>query len=163
MHKCERGQPGRKGASTRASCRRRPPSSGISKRVAEKMKDRARRTLERSAEQAGFMEQGRNRLVRPGVAVRDELPVAEREEPPRDEPPAKNGGRGTGGFGEHDALIVGLFRKLPRPETDWPDTDRMKWLQTAANIFDLVYKGDGGGFNISPARAERSPRPRDPD
>jgi hypothetical protein len=54
--------------------------------------------------------------------------------------------------------LAGLFRKLPPPESDWAEADRLKWLQTAANIFDLVYK-DCGGFSISPARAERSPRP----
>jgi hypothetical protein len=32
---------------------------------------------------------------------------------------------------------------------------RLKWLQTAANIFDLVYKGEGG-TTASLARAERS-------
>jgi len=57
--------------------------------------------------------------------------------------------------------LVGLFRKLPPPEAEWSEGDRLKWLQTAANIFDLVYTGDCGGFVISPARAERSPRPRD--
>ena len=70
-------------------------------------------------------------------------------------------GGGGGGFGDHDPLLVGLFRKLPPPETEWSEADRHKWLQTAANIFDLVYTGDCAGFVISLARAERSPRPRD--
>ncbi len=126
--------------------------------VAEKMKDRARRCLERSADQAGFFEQGRDRLVRPGVREGGEN--APPPAPPQEEPESKGKGDG-GGFGDHDALIVGLFRKLPPPESDWSDSDCMKWLQTAANIFDLVYKGEGGGFNISPARADRSPRPGD--
>jgi hypothetical protein len=34
---------------------------------------------------------------------------------------------------------------------------RLKWLQTAANIFDLVYRGEGG-ITVSLTRAERSPR-----
>jgi hypothetical protein len=38
--------------------------------------------------------------------------------------------------------------------------ERKKWLQTAAHIFDLIYKGDGGGIEIILARADRSPRPR---
>ena len=42
-----------------------------------------------------------------------------------------------------------------------PATDAGYSLGPAANIFDLVYTGDCGGFAISPARAERSPRPRD--
>jgi hypothetical protein len=44
---------------------------------------------------------------------------------------------------------------------DRPVTARVKWLQTAANIFDLLYKGDGGGIAITTARADRSPRPHD--
>jgi hypothetical protein len=31
----------------------------------------------------------------------------------------KNGG-GVGDIGDHDPLILGLFRKLPEPEADWP-------------------------------------------
>jgi hypothetical protein len=50
-------------------------------------------------------------------------------------------GAGDGGFGDHDPLVLGLFRKLPEPDEDWPAKDRLKWLQTGANIFDLVYKG----------------------
>jgi hypothetical protein len=66
-------------------------------------------------------------------------------------------GNGGGDIGDHDPLILGLFRKLPPPDADWPAKDRLKWLQTAANIFDLVYKGEGG-IVVSSARAERSPR-----
>jgi hypothetical protein len=53
------------------------------------------------------------------------------------EPEKKRNG-GEGGFGDQDALIVGLFRKLLEPGTEWTEEDRQKWLQTAANIFDLV-------------------------
>lgn len=67
--------------------------------------------------------------------------------PPPDEQ-VKGKGGGGGGFGDHDPLLVGLFRKLPPPETEWSEADRHKWLQTAANIFDLVYTGDCGGFVI---------------
>jgi len=52
---------------------------------------------------------------------------------------------------------LGLFRKLPEPKQDWPSKDRLKWLQIAANIFDLACKGEGG-ITVSLARAERSPR-----
>jgi hypothetical protein len=41
-----------------------------------------------------------------------------------------------------------------------PAAERAKWLQTAANIFDLIYAGDGG-ITVSAARADRSPRPHD--
>jgi len=64
-------------------------------------------------------------------------------------------------FGQQDELIIGLFKKLPEPASEWNEADRLKWLQTAANIFDLVYTGDSGGFCIVPARADRCPRPHD--
>ena len=57
----------------------------------------------------------------------------------------------------HDPLILGLFQKLPEPDADWPAKDRLKWLQTAANIFDPVYKGEGG-IVVGLARADRSRR-----
>lgn len=39
-------------------------------------------------------------------------------------------------------FIKGLIDKLPEPDTNWPLEDRVKWLSTAANIFDLMYKND---------------------
>jgi hypothetical protein len=32
----------------------------------------------------------------------------------------------------------------PPEKPEWPVAERAKWLQTAANIFDLIYKGEGG-------------------
>jgi hypothetical protein len=94
----------------------------------------------------------------PAVAAREDAP------PPLPPPPdeqtnrdRKGNGNGGGDIGDHDPLILGLFRTLPEPEADWPAKDRLKWLQTAANIFDLVYKGEGG-IVVSLARAERSLR-----
>jgi hypothetical protein len=43
---------------------------------------------------------------------------------------------------------------------DWPVAGCVKRLQTAANIFDLIYKGEGG-IKIEMAMAQRSPRPRE--
>jgi hypothetical protein len=55
-----------------------------------------------------------------------------------------------------DPLIQGLFSKLPEPSTAWPLPARQKWLQTAANIFDLMYpagEADAGELAI---RVERT-------
>ena len=52
-------------------------------------------------------------------------------------------------------LIQGLFDKLPQAESEWPLQARQKWLQTAANIFDLMYlpnESDAGELAI---RVER--------
>jgi hypothetical protein len=128
----------------------------LSASVLLKSKRDARQVFERSAEQAGFFEHGKSRLVMPAFAVKEDAPT-----PPADEKleREKKGG-GGGDFGDHDPLILGLFRKLPDPDTEWPTAGRLKWLQTAA-IFDLLYKGDGGGIVVSTARVDRSPRPRD--
>ena len=126
--------------------------------VSDKVKDRARQVFERSADQAGFFAHGRNRLVMPGFASRppDALAPADLQDSgPTDE--KKKSGGGGGGISDHDPLIIGLFQKLPAPESEWAAPARLKWLQTAANVFDLLYKGDGG-IVVSMARADRSPR-----
>lgn len=54
------------------------------------------------------------------------------------------------GRGITDHLIRGLVERLPKPDNIWPLDDRVKWLRTAAGIFDLVYKaGDGERGEIS--------------
>lgn len=131
--------------------------------VAEKQTGRARQVFERSAEQAGFFEHGRNRLVRPGVAVREEGETTTVETPRQETRQEKTGGGGGGDIGTLHPFVQGLLKTLPAPETDWPSAARIKWLQTAANIFDLIYGGDGGGIAVTAARADRSPRPQDHD
>jgi hypothetical protein len=127
--------------------------------VAEKQKERARKVLERSADQAGFFEHGKNRLVMPGIAHGQPA-----RETPKTDP--GNGGNGAGQTPPtpptppRHPFIEGLLQTLPDPEKEWAAAGRVKWLQTAANIFDLIYKGDGG-IKIELALAQRSPRPGD--
>lgn len=104
--------------------------------VAEKVKDRARRVLERSAKHAGFQEQGANRLVKPGIANQPPPPPKDQEKP--------GGGSGGGGFDGHDPMILGLFARLPNAGAQWTNAERKKWLTTAENIFGLIYEEDGG-------------------
>jgi hypothetical protein len=128
--------------------------------VAEKQIRTARLVLERSAQYAGFFEHGKDRLVMPGVS-----PDGRKDPPIPDESDKKRegGGKGDGG-GEkpRHPFIEGLLKTLPDPDSDeeWPLEKRVKWLQTAANIFDLIYKGDGG-IKVEPATAQRSPRPHE--
>jgi hypothetical protein len=82
---------------------------------------------------------------------------------PRENGSEKRGPENGGGGGEPPSpklhpFIQGLLQTLPEPETEWAVSARAKWLQTAANIFDLIYKGDGG-IKIETAMAQRSPRP----
>jgi len=136
-----------------------PPTAALTREitllgVAQKQSDRARQTFERSAGTAGFFEMGRDRLVMLGGISASERPAGE-------EKPKENDSKDTGGGTTpptRHPFIEGLLRTLPEPETEWPATARAKWLQTAANIFDLIYKGDGG-IKIEAALAQRSPRP----
>jgi hypothetical protein len=76
--------------------------------VAEKQKGRARQVLERAAEQAGFFEQGKNCLVKPGVAAMEFSASGD-----------KGSGGGSGGGGsdpptDRHALIEALVDVLPK-------------------------------------------------
>jgi hypothetical protein len=127
--------------------------------VAEKQKHTARLVFERSAQYAGFFEHGKDRLVMPGIAPGD--PPSKPDEPDRNRGSGGTGGSGGGEKTRHP-FIEGLLKTLPDPDSDeeWPLDKRVKWLQTAANIFDLIYKGEGG-IKVEPATAQRSPRPHD--
>lgn len=62
---------------------------------------------------------------------------------------------------EHQPLhpfVQGLLKTLPEPETDWPIAKRIKWLQAASNIFDLIYKTEEEKTGIKIAKdAEGGP------
>ncbi|MDG4889470.1 MULTISPECIES: hypothetical protein [unclassified Mesorhizobium] len=99
--------------------------------VAEKQRDRARQAFERSADQAGFFEHGRNRLVQPGVIA---------GETPQQQPSAENGGNGGsgGGSGPKDPLIAALIQKLPQ-SGPWDAVQRVAWLNLMKMAFQLTY------------------------
>lgn len=86
-----------------------------------------------------------------GDAIEQEKPI---------EPPAADAGTKAPGTGNPDRdsgyhpFVVGLLRKLPEPESNWTARDRAKWLQTASNIFDLMYTGgDDGVVEVSFVKA----------
>jgi len=104
--------------------------------VPPKTKEKARQVFMRAAKQAGFFEIDQHRLTFP--------PNTGTATPPAVEPETKHQGDGGGGSGGgHDDLhpfIKGLLEKLPDPDSEWPIQARAKWLETASNIFDLMYK-----------------------
>lgn len=107
--------------------------------VATKVKARARRVFERSAQQAGYHEQGADRLVAPGVARRDVKGDHSDEDEGR-----RNGGDGGGdgsGF-THDPLIMGLLAKLPPAGAEWPEKKRDRWLEAVKVNFSFVFRDD---------------------
>lgn len=102
--------------------------------VAEKQKDRARQVFERSADQAGFFEHGRDRLVEPAVAVRDD------ETPPKRDD-GGNGGDGSGGL-NLDPLLIALLKKIPKVSEGWPAAKRVRWFRAFAMNVSQVYDPD---------------------
>lgn len=49
-----------------------------------------------------------------------------------------------------EPLIMGLIQKLPRSSEIWALADRAKWLNAAANIFDLMYEDeDQSGITVT--------------
>jgi hypothetical protein len=132
-----------------------PPTAGLEREmlamgVAPKQKEKARQVFMRSAKQAGFFEFGTDRLVLPsgtGAQARDasngDKPDQGKGDPKRD----SGGGTGGGGDGLHP-FIQGLLKTLPAPESGWSIEQRARWLQTAAGIFDLIFKGNDDGRQI---------------
>jgi len=114
--------------------------------VAPKQKDKARQVFQRSATQAGFFAFGNNRLVMPSIkASAAENPESKekkdgKEDDSKDEKKERN---------EKLKPFLWLLDKLPEPETKWAIEGRKKWLQTAANIFDLMYESDGSSDELS--------------
>lgn len=123
--------------------------------VAMKQKSNARLAFDKSAAQAGFFGRGNDRLIPPilgptgptgpsgptgaspngptGPVWRPTSEAQEIAEPME---------RRTQQSGLHP-FIQGLLSTLPAPDSTWKVEGRAKWLQAAANIFDLIYKGDG--------------------
>jgi hypothetical protein len=120
-----------------------PPTVGleaalVSLGVAQKQKDRARQVLQRSAQEAGFFQFGTDRLVLPAIKANAAAPAVAPREDVEPEKKKKNKEAEDDGEDLHP-FIQGLLRKLPPPDSGWPNDKRAKWLQAAINIFDLMY------------------------
>jgi hypothetical protein len=127
-----------------------PPAAAIERQmvsagVVATQSARARQAFIKSAAHAGFIDAQTGRFVKPGISS-----VSTRSEE-QAKPPAQHegGGGGRGGSGGGDdqknlhPFILGLLKTLPEPESDWPISERTKWLKTAASIFGLIYRGEG--------------------
>jgi len=129
-----------------------PPTAALEREiaglgVAEKQKDRARQVFERSADQAGFFEHGRSRLVQPGV----------RGDGDKDQERRTSGNGGGGYHGPDDPLIAALIQKLPPLGSEWAIPDRITWLTMMTMAFQLAY-GRKGTIIIKEAPAEAGER-----
>jgi hypothetical protein len=125
--------------------------------VPEKQKDKARRAFENSAQQAGFFARGKDRLVAPVITASWNGLQSESRSEKVASPPSKELPSVTLPAPAEHPFIKGLLLSLPEKlGVDWSAADRVKWLQTAADQFDLMFKG-GSPIVISLAA---TPRPR---
>jgi hypothetical protein len=121
--------------------------------VAPKQAERARRAFERSAQQAGFLMQGSDRLVKPAFEDKGRPLTKPISESPKDF--SRHGGHDGGGRDLHP-FIRGLLETLPEPRTQWGARDRAKWLNAAAQIFDLIYEGADGTIQVVNVKEDKS-------
>lgn len=114
----------------------------------EKQAGRARQAFQKSAKEAGFFAYGTTKLVSPSISANDVPPKARKEEERQPDLRGKIGGGAGGGGGDEKKrhpFIEGLLETLPpaalgMPKTEWELQERQEWLQTAAGIFNLIYK-----------------------
>jgi hypothetical protein len=123
--------------------------------VSPRQKDKARQAFDRSARTAGFFQnQAEDRLVQPvigpqliseAVSTGPPLEVTHIYEIPATEParPAMH------------SFISGLLETLPPVKSEWSSQARAKWLQAAAQIFDLLYEGGDGEIIVTLRKAEQ--------
>jgi len=113
--------------------------------VPPKQKERARQIFDRSARAAGFFPTAaEDRLVAPAVIGTTSTSGADEPTPSQpsramgheDAPEAMSSARPR-----LHAFIEGLLAELPPAKSEWPSDERAKWLDAAAHVFDLIYKG----------------------
>lgn len=105
--------------------------------VAPKQTDKARQVFIRSARFAGFFDLASDRLVKPSVPRAPESSENENG----DEKVTRVAGNGNAAeASSHHPFVEGLLKELPEPTTEWKLERRVKWLRTAASIFDIIYK-----------------------
>lgn len=130
-----------------------PPTKALEREICNlgvsvKQATKARQIFQSSAKHAGYFDSGEDRLVRPRVsgssaAAEFERPGVEKRSDAADEP-AQKGRKGGGGNGSgYHPFVEGLLQTMPEPGTLWAIEGRAAWLEAAANVFKLMYQGDG--------------------
>jgi len=122
-----------------------PPAAAIERQmisvgVPSKQAERARQAFASSAQAAGFIASN-GRFCKPTFAnAGGQEPSAEQES---DGGGAGAGAGGSGAGGNLHPFIQGLLETLPQPGADWSANERADWLNAAATMFKLIYKGGG--------------------
>lgn len=117
--------------------------------VARKQSDKARQVFQRSAMQAGFFWSGQERLVAP--ATTSAVPGATNPLPATKESNHSTGNGGDGGGIDCDPAIIGLIKRLPKPDSDFPLEKQARWLLAVSHAFAVVYpakEDDGRSLKI---------------
>jgi hypothetical protein len=128
-----------------------PPQAGFERTlvtlgVGQKVKDKARQVLQRSAKQAGFFDLKPDRLTKP--AIRTEIPTTENDRKERPKESASDGNDGGSGGGKYHPFITGLLQSLPPTGSEWSTADRANWLSIANGVFKMLYKGSTDEIEI---------------
>ena len=115
--------------------------------VSPKQKSRARQVFQRSAQQAGFFEHGKDRLVKPTDSVAIEAVVEpapttqQRPFPSETRPSELPFGGSNGGLPPNvPPPIAALLSELPPRGAKWSRTERKKWTELALASFEYLYK-----------------------
>lgn len=126
--------------------------------VPPKQKVKARQALQRSAEQAGLFEAGKEHLVLPsGYGKATTRPVPDGTSSPS-QGPKTDQRRGQDGDGSDVALpevppaIRGLLSLLPKPGAKWSPMQQDRWVGALVQVLDFIYKADE--VNDLPARIQ---------
>ena len=97
--------------------------------VASKQASKARQVFDKSAEQAGFFEGGKDRLVKPGkLGPEYDGSSSQEDNITRDKGGSGSGGGGDDNLGQYDPFIQGLLNRLPNSDSEWSMKDRANWL-----------------------------------
>jgi hypothetical protein len=111
--------------------------------VASKTKNIARLIFDKSATQAGFFPNGPDRLIEPIVGA-TVMPRMQAVADVGDDDVTQSGaGTRASDTSGMPPFVQVLVNNLPEAGTNWAIEGRAKWLQAAAAMFELIYKGSG--------------------
>lgn len=118
--------------------------------VAPKQRDKARHVFDRSARSAGFFPSSAEDRLVPPVLVGGGIEEGSR--PPQEVPTTTVTGPAAPAVplsANLHPFIQGLLDTLPDARSEWTTAERAKWLQAAAQIFDLIYTGGDGQISVT--------------
>lgn len=129
-----------------------PPEVGLKnlfKNTYQILPDRvnqAVRVFMNSAEQAGFFNEGKDRLIRPGKGTStSQVGDAKKTESTSQPEKQRIGGAGGGDGGSIHPSIIGLLRDLPPPGTPWTAQKKKTFLTVFTAAIDWIYPTETEG------------------